>query len=124
DRRKVVLNLLLTLAFAATFMVIKYFEYTDKFSHGIFPGGHFHPHEAYAAYNVPYANIFFSIYFVMTGIHGVHVLIGMGLFTWLLRRAQRGDFNSEYFTPIELTGLYWHLVDIIWIFLFPLLYLI
>ncbi len=124
DQRKLVLNLLLTLAFATVFMVVKYFEYTDKFSHGIFPGGHFAPHGDYQGYDIPYAPIFFSIYFVMTGIHGVHVLIGMALFGWLAWRAKRGDFSSEYYTPVELTGLYWHLVDIIWIFLFPLLYLI
>jgi len=67
---------------------------------------------------------FFSCYFLMTGLHGIHVLVGMGLITWLLIRAIRGDFSSEYFTPVDLIGLYWHLVDLIWIFLFPLLYLI
>ena len=75
-------------------------------------------------YNIPYAAQFFSIYFVMTGIHGFHVLVGMGMFAWLLSRAARGHFSAEYYTPIELTGLYWHIVDIIWIFLFPLMYLI
>ncbi len=67
---------------------------------------------------------FFSIYFLMTGLHGLHVLIGMGLITWVLIRAARGAFSSQYFTPVDLVGLYWHLVDMIWIFLFPLLYLI
>ena len=69
-------------------------------------------------------SIFMALYFTMTGIHGFHVLIGMGVFTWLATRLWRGHFSAEYYTPIELTGLYWHLVDIIWIFLFPLLYLI
>jgi cytochrome c oxidase subunit 3 len=69
-------------------------------------------------------NTFFSCYFLMTGLHGIHVLVGMGLISWLLIRAVRGDFSSEYFTPVDLIGLYWHLVDLIWIFLFPLLYLI
>jgi cytochrome c oxidase subunit 3 len=67
---------------------------------------------------------FFSVYFLMTGLHGIHVIVGMGLITWLLIRALRKDFSSEYFTPVDLIGLYWHLVDLIWIFLFPLLYLI
>jgi cytochrome c oxidase subunit 3 len=67
---------------------------------------------------------FFSIYFLMTGLHGLHVLIGMALITWILLRSLRGDFNSRYFAPVDLVGLYWHLVDLIWIFLFPLLYLI
>jgi cytochrome c oxidase subunit 3 len=69
-------------------------------------------------------NTFFSCYFLMTGLHGVHVIVGMGLITWLLIRSIKGEFSSEYFTPVDLIGLYWHLVDLIWIFLFPLLYLI
>lgn len=67
---------------------------------------------------------FFSIYFLMTGLHGIHVLVGMGLITWILIRSAQGAFGSNYFTPVDLVGLYWHLVDLIWIFLFPLLYLI
>jgi cytochrome c oxidase subunit III len=67
---------------------------------------------------------FFSMYFLMTGLHGLHVLIGMALISWLIYRSARGDFSSEYYTPVDLIGLYWHLVDLIWIFLFPLLYLI
>jgi len=69
-------------------------------------------------------SVFFSCYFLMTGLHGIHVLVGMGLITWILIRAVRNEFNSEYFVPVDLVGLYWHLVDLIWIFLFPLLYLI
>jgi len=69
-------------------------------------------------------HIFFGIYFAMTGLHGLHVIIGMGLILWLILRARRGEFNRGYFTPVDLVGLYWHLVDLIWIFLFPLLYLI
>jgi cytochrome c oxidase subunit 3 len=68
--------------------------------------------------------IFFSVYFAMTGLHAVHVLAGMAAIAWILRRAVRGDFGPGYFTPVDFTGLYWHLVDVIWIFLFPLLYLI
>lgn len=113
-----------TLALAGVFLVVKYFEYTDKFDHGLFPGSAFSPAADYAAFDIPYAAQYFSIYFVMTGIHGFHVLIGMGLFTWLLWKAWNGAFSSEWYTPVELSGLYWHLVDIIWIFLFPLLYLI
>jgi cytochrome c oxidase subunit 3 len=69
-------------------------------------------------------NTFFSIYFMMTGLHGLHVLIGMALITWVLIRSSKGVFGPSYFTPVDLVGLYWHLVDLIWIFLFPLLYLI
>lgn len=124
QRRAVVRYLVVTVLLAGVFMVVKYIEYTEKFSHGLYPGGHFHPHEAYSFYDVPNAALFFTIYFVMTGIHGLHVLVGMGVIGWMATRAYRGHFSSEWYTPVELTGLYWHLVDIIWIFLFPLLYLI
>lgn len=68
--------------------------------------------------------LFFSVYFVMTGLHGLHVVAGMVVLFWILLRARRGEFSSAYFTPVDLAGLYWHLVDLIWIYLFPLLYLI
>ena len=68
--------------------------------------------------------IFFSVYFMMTGVHGLHVLIGVGVIVWLYLRAKRGEFNRENFAAVENVGLYWHLVDLIWIFLFPLLYLV
>jgi cytochrome c oxidase subunit 3 len=71
-----------------------------------------------------HVSTFFSCYFLMTGLHGIHVLVGMGLITWILLRSLKKEFSSEYFTPVDLVGLYWHLVDLIWIFLFPLLYLI
>ena len=69
-------------------------------------------------------HVFFSIYFLMTGLHGLHVLAGMAIIAWLIVRALRGQFGPDYYTPVDLGGLYWHLVDLIWIFLFPLLYLI
>ena len=68
--------------------------------------------------------LFFSIYFLLTGLHGIHVIIGIGFIFWILFRAYKGDFHSKYFYPVDSVGLYWHLVDLIWIFLFPLLYLI
>lgn len=68
--------------------------------------------------------IFFGIYFVMTGLHGIHVLVGMGMLAWAFKHALAGAYGPTYFTPIEVVGIYWHLVDLIWIFLFPLLYLI
>lgn len=120
QKKNIAINLGITIALACVFMVIKYFEYTHKFHLGIYPG-EFYTFEGIAH---PKANIFFSIYYLMTGLHGIHVIIGIGLMIWLLRRSLRGDFDSEYYTPVEITGLYWHLVDIIWIFLFPLFYLI
>ncbi len=126
QKKKTVMYLIITLLCAGAFMVVKAIEYGGKFSHGVFPGANFAPFgDHYGQYaDIPYAAQFFSIYFVMTGIHGVHVLIGMGIITWIAIRTHKGHFGSSYYTPIELTGLYWHLVDIIWIFLFPLLYLI
>ena len=124
--KKSIYSLVATIGLAGGFMVIKYFEYMSKFEHGAFPGGFFDPHGGHYEHlaQVPYAPQFFSIYFVMTGIHGLHVVIGMAVIGWVAFRAWRGAFSSEYYTPIELTGLYWHLVDIVWIFLFPMLYLI
>ncbi len=118
--RNIVINLAVTIALGLTFMVIKYFEYTHKFELGIFPGANY----VYEGIDHPKANIFFSVYYMMTGLHGIHVIIGMSLMTWLLIRARKGHFSSEYYTPIEVVGLFWHLIDLIWIFLFPLLYLI
>lgn len=109
-----------TLLLAATFMVIKYFEYMDKFAKGIFPGEAY----SYTGINHEMASNFFSIYYMMTGLHGIHVVIGMGLIGWMIIKAKKGLVHSSYYTPVENTGLFWHLVDIIWIFLFPLLYLI
>lgn len=72
----------------------------------------------------PEAPIFFSLYFVMTGLHGLHVVAGMIVICWILARAEKGDFSPEKYTAVEMTGLYWHFVDLVWIFLFPLLYLV
>ncbi|HEY7403795.1 MAG TPA: cytochrome c oxidase subunit 3 family protein [Candidatus Angelobacter sp.] len=80
--------------------------------------------ETSAVQTAKQTEIFFSFYFAMTGLHAFHMIIGLGLLTWLLLRANRGEFTGQYFTPMELGGLYWHFVDIVWIFLFPLLYLI
>lgn len=125
NKRQLVGMLVATLTLASVFMVIKGFEYSAKFQHGIFPGRWFHPHGDYAEIaNLDYARTFFSIYFMMTGLHGFHVLIGMAVITWVLIRATRGHFSSRYYVPVEIVGLYWHLVDLIWIYLFPLLYLV
>ena len=105
---------LLTLCYGATillgavFLGVKYFEYAEKFHHGLYPG----------------TNLFFSLYFMLTGLHGIHVFLGMAALSIVVVRARRGRFSEEYFTPVELTGLYWHFVDLVWIYLFPLLYLV
>jgi cytochrome c oxidase subunit 3 len=202
ETKKLVINIVITIACAFTFMGVKYVEYSHKFHDGLLPGRRFHPteevwevesfklkHPEAAEYaerlfhaakeksahpgeaatapagangeakaaplgafehpseeqieplikagvlgekaenpTVPSrprnAHVFFSIYFFMTGLHGIHVLAGIGIFIWLLLRARTGVFGPMYFGPIDYAALYWHLVDLIWIYLFPLLYLI
>jgi len=120
ERRKLVLFLALTLSLAGVFLGVKYVEYSHKFHDGLLPGRLYaHRGDATAG-----QFMFFSFYFLMTGLHGLHVAAGMAVIAWLLRRARRGEFSARYYTPVDLTGLYWHLVDMIWIYLFPMLYLI
>ena len=117
--------ILATLALGSVFLVVKYFEYSHKWHDNLVPGASFewnHPELV----NVFGGNvkIFFSFYFVMTGMHALHMVIGAFLMFWLIYKVQRGQINEHYYTPVENMGLYWHFVDIVWIFLFPLLYLI
>lgn len=120
DKGKTVMFLVITLLCAFGFLVVKYFEYTHKIHDGLLPGVHF----TAKGFTSPHPSTFFAVYFMMTGIHGLHVIIGIGLITWILLRAQRGDFSQRYYAPVEGVGLYWHLVDLVWIYLFPLLYLV
>ena len=120
DSKKAAKLLITTLICAAIFLVIKYFEYSHKIHEGLLPGGLY----TFKGINHPKAQLFFSLYFMMTGLPGFHVLIGMGSILWVLRRTMNNEFNSHYFTPVEMVGLYWHVVDLIWIYLFPLMYLI
>lgn len=106
---------------ALAFMVVKYFEYSGKIHHGLFPSAEmFNPE----AVQVPETRLFLVLYFVMTGLHGIHILVGIGLMLWLMKRLKKDEFSKDYYTSVEGVGLYWHIVDIIWIFLFPLMYLI
>jgi cytochrome c oxidase subunit 3 len=113
-------KLIITLVCACIFLLIKYFEYQHKFELGLYPGKWFEYKDA------QHANLalYFSFYFVMTGLHGIHVLFGMGLITWVLIRTKRGDFSDKHYTALEGVGIFWHIVDLIWIYLFPILYLI
>ncbi len=106
--RSLKLHLGMTILLGCVFLVNKFIEYSGKFSHGIYP----------------WTSNFFSIYFVMTGLHGLHVFGGVIALSIMLFWAYRGRFSSTNYTRVEGTALYWHLVDIIWIFLFPLLYLV
>lgn len=114
DNRRVSRNVILTILGGAIFLVVKFFEYSSKYHHGYFPGGE----------NFYEFKNFLGLYFCMTGLHGLHVIAGMGLLTWVLRKSLKNRFSASYYTPVEIGALYWHLVDLIWIYLFPLLYLV
>jgi cytochrome c oxidase subunit 3 len=146
QRRRLVVLLALTLLGGCGFLGIKYAEYRNKWEEGLLwarqykpvehaetaepaepaepADGHATKEAAKHAQAPRHVGIFFSIYFVMTGLHGLHVIAGMGAIGWVLARSIRGDFSPLYFGPVDYVGLYWHLVDLVWIFLFPLLYLI
>lgn len=140
DRKQTSVHLIITILCAFGFLIIKYFEYSAKFDHGLLPGEFFHPHHnpdgtlheiqpwidgatTVTAFP-PKTHVFFGIYFVLTGLHGVHVAIGIGVLAWILYRNVRGEFTKDYWTAVDIAALYWHLVDLVWIYLFPLLYLI
>lgn len=113
----------MTVGFAIVFLCVKAYEYNHKFEEGLLPGIFYSHHGDLIPGSHGYAT-FFSFYFMMTGLHGIHVIIGACLMGWLAVRAKRGEFSDRYYTPVDLVALFWHLVDIIWIYLFPLYYLI
>jgi cytochrome c oxidase subunit 3 len=120
-RRDLILFLVLTLLFGTTFLVIKGFEYHAKWVEHLVPGFGFQYEDARYLHN---AQILFFLYFCMTGMHAIHMIIGFGLISYLIIQSIRNKYNQYYYTEVEMIGLYWHFVDIVWIFLFPLLYLI
>jgi cytochrome c oxidase subunit III len=120
---RTVFFLALTILCACIFLVVKYFEYAHKFEEGWLPGRFYSATGDAIPGSHGYAT-FFAFYFMMTGLHGFHILAGIVVLTWILMRARRGEFSSAYYTPVDLVGLYWHIVDLIWIYLFPLYYLI
>jgi cytochrome c oxidase subunit 3 len=120
-QRKTLMTLLVvTMVLGTVFLGIKGVEYYEKFVEHHIPG----PSFQFEAEYFRHAQIFFSLYFVMTGLHAIHMIVGLGIMTWMLVWAWNGTITAEYYSPIEISGLYWHFVDIIWIFLFPLLYLV
>jgi cytochrome c oxidase subunit 3 len=131
--------LVITLLLGIAFLGIKAAEYTHEYHEGVMPGPNvFHPDDeistdlSRAAASSGKSNIdlrrefqlFWVFYFFMTGVHALHMFIGIGLFTYLLIEARRGRFTPKKHAPVEIMGLYWHFVDLVWIFLFPLLYLV
>jgi cytochrome c oxidase subunit 3 len=121
ERKLVMIFLIATMALGAVFLGIKSVEYYHKFVEHHVPGPGFQFEEKEY---IRHAQIFFSLYFVMTGLHALHMVIGFGIMSWMLWWTWRGVITAEYYSPIEISGLYWHFVDIVWIFLFPLLYLL
>ena len=121
--KAIVLFLILTLLLGGVFLGVKAYEWNQKFEEHHIPGPSFHI-EGVAPDQQGHAQLFFSLYFAMTGLHALHMVIGAGLLSVLIWQARKGRFSADYMTPVDLSGLYWHFVDIIWIFLFPLLYLI
>jgi cytochrome c oxidase subunit 3 len=128
-QKLLVILLLLTMLFGLAFLGIKGIEWYQKYEEHHIPGSTFNVDDLvhnYPAIHIDpaHAQIYFSLYFALTGLHALHMVIGLGIFTVLTYLAWKGRYTPEYHTPIEIGGLYWHFVDIVWIYLFPLLYLI
>jgi cytochrome c oxidase subunit 3 len=119
-RRGTIWYLVGTMVLGLTFLVIKFFEYKHKFELNHVPGPNFH----YEGADANQVEIFFSLYFALTGLHAAHMVIGFGILSVILWMAYKDRFSERWYTPVEMSGLYWHFVDIVWIFLFPLLYLV
>jgi cytochrome c oxidase subunit 3 len=109
----------LTMILGSIFLGVKAYEYMQKWEHGLFPANFF-----FQAPDAGHQRIFYSLYFAMTGLHATHMVIGMGIMVYVAAQALKGAYTTRWYTPVEILGLYWHFVDLVWIFLFPLLYLI
>jgi len=120
NTRKLVGFLLVTILLGTAFLGIKAFEYYYEYEERLVPGLNF----AYSGPDAGQVELFFILYFIMTGLHAFHLTVGIGLVAVIAFLAWRGRYTPEYYTPVELTGLYWHFVDVVWVFLFPLLYLV
>jgi cytochrome c oxidase subunit 3 len=118
--RLVIVMQVLTILCGVAFMVLKGIEYFEHFSDQIYPGYLYHFEKAPNRGS----GLFYTLYFVMTGLHALHVIVGIGLFVWLLTRTIRGVYSAVGHLGIELVGIYWHFVDVVWIFLWPMFYLL
>jgi cytochrome c oxidase subunit 3 len=118
EAKRIVRYIWLTVFLAVAFLGVKSMEYTEDIRQHLVPG------PSFSLPGDPHAELFFYFYWAMTGLHTLHVLIGIGVLSILACMARRGRFSAQYHTPIEVAGLYWHFVDIVWIYLYPLLYLI
>ena len=102
------------------FLGVKAWEYSEKFREHALPGKYF----GYSEVSAPGGSMFYTVYFFATGLHALHVIIGLSLLSWVALRCWRKEFSPQHYAPVENAGLYWHLVDLVWIFLYPLLYLV
>jgi cytochrome c oxidase subunit III len=122
QRKLIIFFLILTLFFGCIFLGVKAYEWTEKYEEHHMPGQvafHLEGTDLQGP-----AKLFFSLYFAMTGLHAMHMVVGVGILTFLSLETRKGRYSTEYYTPVDISGLYWHFVDVVWIFLFPLLYLI
>ncbi|MBX9703430.1 MAG: cytochrome c oxidase subunit 3, partial [Silvanigrellaceae bacterium] len=115
--------LLLTMFCGVLFLCIKGYEWHHHMHEGLFPGRFYNPHHDLQLHT-QMAHIFFGVYYTMTGMHALHIVVGLGLMVWMLVRINRREFNYENYIALENTSLFWHLVDVVWIFVYPLIYLI
>jgi cytochrome c oxidase subunit 3 len=120
EQKNTVRWLIVTMLLGLVFLVIKFFEYKHKWDLNHIPGANLQFEGAHA----PQVEIFLSLYFALTGLHALHMVIGFGILSVIAWMAHKKRFSPEWYTPVEMSGLYWHFVDIVWIFLFPLLYLV
>jgi len=125
-KKLMVVLLLITILFGLGFLGIKGVEYHEHWENHEFPGPNFHFQtiDKQPPVDPQHTEIYFSLYWAMTGLHALHMVIGVGLVTWIILAGLAGAYTTAYFTPVEIVGLYWHFVDLVWIYLFPLLYLI
>jgi cytochrome c oxidase subunit III len=124
QRNMIIFFLILTLFFGGIFLGVKAYEWNEKFEEHHIPGQAAFHLEGLPQDQQGHAQLFFSLYFAMTGLHALHMVIGVGILSFLIWKAKQGIYSASYYTPVDVAGLYWHFVDVIWIFLFPLLYLI
>ena len=128
ERRRTVIYLGLTALLGVAFLCFKGYEYYTDYRDYLIPGWRFHDEEwvkeGLRPEQVPHVKLFLTFYWIMTGLHGVHVTIGIAVVLVIMELARRGHFSPEYYSPVDVTGLYWHFVDTVWIFLLPMLYLL
>jgi cytochrome c oxidase subunit 3 len=124
NARKIVRYILVTIVLGCTFLGVKVVEYSIDYHEGLIPWLHWAPAAELEAAKDPQFELFFVFYFTMTLLHALHMVAGMSVLGWIAWLARKGRFSAKYYTPVEMSGLYWHFVDIVWVFLFPALYLV